>query len=157
MNSEWVHEGEMSLEVIRLQTPLYTLPCFIQGTAVSAHYSPTVGANIMSVSFALSHLSDKPLLPTSRSLNSGPHSTMEGIEILHDVPVWYDKTELALDFHIFEVQDFDILIGHPVEKMFQNISPLGTLDVTLGGKDISLPIFRSKIFHDQTYTPGRNS
>ena len=71
---------------------------------------------------------------------------MEGIGILHDVLVWYDKTELALDFHIFEVQDFDILIRHPVEKMFQNISPLGTLDVTLGGKDISLPIFRSKDF-----------
>ena len=69
---------------------------------------------------------------------------MEGIGILHDVPVWYDKTELALDFHIFEVQDFDILIGHPVEKMFQNISSLGTLDVTLGGKDISLLILRSK-------------
>jgi len=86
------------------------------------------------------------LLPTSRSLWSGPRSTMEGIGILHDVLVWYDKTELALDFHIFEVQDFDILIGHPVEKMFQNISPLGTLDVTLGGKDISLPIFWSKDF-----------
>ena len=28
--------------------------------------------------------------------------------------------------------------------MFQNISSLGTLDVTLGGKDISLPILRSK-------------
>jgi len=69
---------------------------------------------------------------------------MEGIGILHDIPIWYDKTELALDFHIFEVQDFDILIGHLVEKIFQNISPLGTLDVTLGGKDISLPILRSK-------------
>ena len=98
----------------------------------------------MSASFALSHLSDNPFLLTSRSLWSGPHSTMEGIGILHDIPVWYDKTEIALDFHIFEVQDFDILIGHPIEKMFQNISPLGTLDVTLGGKDISLPILRSK-------------
>ena len=29
MNSEWVHEGEMSIEAIRLQTPLYTLPYFI--------------------------------------------------------------------------------------------------------------------------------
>ena len=28
--------------------------------------------------------------------------------------------------------------------MFQNISPLGTLDVTLGGKDISMPILWSK-------------
>ena len=134
----------MSVEVIRLQTPLYTLSCFIHGTAVSTHYNPTVGANIMSASFALSHLCDNPLLPTSRSLWSGPRSTIEGIGILHDIPIWYDKTELALDFHIFEVQDFDVLIGHPVEKTFQNISPLGTLDITLGGKDISLPILRSK-------------
>ena len=144
MNIELVHEGEMSTEAIRLQTPLYTLPYFIQGTAISAHYSPTVEANIMSASFVLSYQSDNPLHPTSRSVWSGPRSTMEGIGILHDVPVWYDKTELTLDFHIFEVQDFDILIGHPIEKMFQNISPLGTLDVTLGGKDISLPILRSK-------------
>ena len=100
----------------------------------------------MSASFALSHLSDNPLLPTSRSLWIGPCSTIEGIGILHDVPVWYDKTEIALDFHIFEVQDFDVLIGHPVEKLFQNISPLGTLDVTLGGRAFSSPILRSKDF-----------
>ena len=118
MNSEWIHEGEMSFESIRIQTPLYTIPCFIQGTAVSVPYSPTVGANIMSVSFALSHLSDRPLLPTSRSLWIGPRSTIEGIRILHDIPVWYDNDEITLDFHIFEVQDFDVLIRHPVEKMF---------------------------------------
>ena len=98
----------------------------------------------MSASFALSHLNDNPLLPTSRSLWIGPCSTIEGIGILHDVPVWYDKTETDLDFNIFEVQDFDVLIGHPVEKLFQNISSLGTLDVTLGGRAFSLPILRSK-------------
>ena len=135
MNSEWVHEGEMLTEAIRLQTPLYTLPYFIQGTTVSAHYSPTIGANIMSASFVLSHLSDRPLLPTSRSLWIGPRSTIEGIEILHDIPVWYDNSEIALDFHIFEVQDFDVLIGQPIKKLFQIISSSGTLDVTLGGRD----------------------
>ena len=49
MNSEWVHEGEMSTEAIRLQPPLYTLPCLIQGTAVSAHYSPTVSKHHVSI------------------------------------------------------------------------------------------------------------
>jgi len=98
----------------------------------------------MSASFALSHLSDNPLLPTSRSLWSGPHSTMEGIGILHDIPVWYDKTEIALDFHIFEVQDFDVLIGQPIEKLFQIISSSRTLDVILGGTAFSSPILRSK-------------
>jgi len=76
----------------------------------------------------------------------GPCSTIEGIGILHNVPVWYQKAEIALDFHVFEVQDFDVLIGQPVEKLFQIISSSGTLDVTLGGRAFSLPILRSKDF-----------
>ena len=55
------------------------------------------------------------------------------------------KTEIALDFHIFKVQDFDILIGHPVEKLFLDVSTLGRLDVSLGGKAYSLPIDPAKI------------
>ena len=98
----------------------------------------------MSASFAISHLSDNPLLPIVRSLWIGPRSTIEGIGILHDVPIWYDKTEIALDFHIFKVQHLDVLIGHLVEKLFQNISPLGALDITLGGRAFSSPIFLSK-------------
>ena len=92
MNSDWVHEGEMSPEAIRIQNPSYSLPCFIQGTTISVLYSPMVGANIMSASYALSHLSDNPLLPTSRSLWIGPCSTIEGIGILHNIPVWYEKS-----------------------------------------------------------------
>ena len=92
MNSDWVREGEMSPEAIRIQNPLYSLPCFIQGTAVSVLYSPTVGANIMSACYALSHLNNNPLLPTSRSLWIGPCSTIEGIGILHNIPVWYEKS-----------------------------------------------------------------
>ena len=98
----------------------------------------------MSASFALSHLIDNPLLPTLRSLWVGPRSTIEGIGILHNVPIWYEKVEIALDFHVFEVQDFDVLIGQPIKKLFQIISSSGTLDVTLGGRAFSSPILRSK-------------
>ena len=98
----------------------------------------------MSASFALSHLSDDPLFPTLRSLWVGPRSTIEGIGILHNISVWYEKSEIALDFHVFEVQDFDVLIGQPIEKLFQIISSSGTLDVTNGGRDFSSPILQSK-------------
>ena len=70
---------------------------------------------------------------------------MEGIGILHDVPVWYYQSELALDFHIFEVRNFNILIGHSVEKMFQNISSLGTLDVKLGVRTLACQSSGQKI------------
>ena len=69
---------------------------------------------------------------------------MEGIRILHNVPIWYEKSEIALDFHVFEVQDFDVLIGQPVEMLFQIISSSGTLDVTLGDRTFSSSILRSK-------------
>ena len=63
---------------------------------------------------------------------------------MHDVPVWHMQTEIALDFHVFEVQDFDILIGHPVEKLFLDVSTLGKLEVSLGGRSYTLPIGQTK-------------
>ena len=62
---------------------------------------------------------------------------------MQDVPVWHMKMEIALDFHVFEVQDFDILIGHPVEKLFLDVSTLGNLDVSFGGRSYTLPIIQS--------------
>jgi hypothetical protein len=38
----------------------------------------------------------------------------------------------CLDFHIFEVNGFNILIGHPIKKLFLDAHVLGTLDMTLG-------------------------
>jgi len=63
---------------------------------------------------------------------------------MQDVPFWHMKTEIALDFHIIEVQDFNILIGHPVENLFLDVSTLGRLDMSLGGKTYSLPISQTK-------------
>ena len=62
---------------------------------------------------------------------------------MHDVPVWHMDTEIALDFHVFEVHDFDILIGHPVERFFLYVSTLGKLEVSLGGRSYTLPIGQS--------------
>ena len=63
---------------------------------------------------------------------------------MHEVPVWHREMEIALDFHVFEVQDFDILIGHPVEKLFLDVLILGELQVSLGGKPFTLPIGQAK-------------
>ena len=64
---------------------------------------------------------------------------------MQDVPFWHMKTEIALDFHIIEVQDFNILIGHPVEKLFLDVSTIGRLDMSLGWKAYSLRIDPAKI------------
>jgi hypothetical protein len=71
-----------------------------------------VGANIMSTSYAFTHLGEHPL---------------EGIGIIHDVLLRRGDLEVALDFHVFDVYYFDILIGHPFEKVFLEAPTLGTL------------------------------
>jgi hypothetical protein len=103
-----------------------------------------VGANIISALFALNHLSKNPMLPTTRSLRTESCSIIKGTEVIHDVPVWHKKVKITLDFHVFEVHDFDVLIGHSIEKLFLDVSALGTLDVTIGGRSYTLLIAQSK-------------
>ena len=47
------------------------------------------------------------------------------------VPVVIDKIEVNLDFHIFDILDFDLLIGYPLENFHH--SPLGSLHEKLWG------------------------
>jgi hypothetical protein len=68
ISSEWVQEGELFFKAIQIQTPSLTIPCFIQRTVVPALYNPMVGANLISTSFALNHLSENPVLSTTITL-----------------------------------------------------------------------------------------
>jgi hypothetical protein len=51
---------------------------------------------------------------------------------------------MALDFHVFDIQDFDIMIGHPLEKLFIEPPTSGDLDIKLGRETFSIPITRAK-------------
>ena len=101
MSNEWVQEGETSSEIIQFHAPSLTIPCSIEGTAVTALYNPTVGVNIISALFASDRLGERRVIPTTKSLRTGPRFTLRGIEIMHEVPVWHRETEIALDFHVF--------------------------------------------------------
>jgi hypothetical protein len=137
ISSEWLQEGELSSKAIQIHTPSLTIQCFIQGTAVTALYNPTVGTIIISASFALNHLGKNSFFPTTKTFQISPRSIIEALGIVHDVPVWHEDVEITLDFHVFEVQDFNVLIRYLVEKLFLKVSPL---DVTLGGRTYSMPI-----------------
>ena len=108
MNSEWIQKGETSSKIIQFHAPSLTIPCFVKGAAITAFCYPTVGVNIISASFSSDYSGERHVTPTMKSLRTGPHSIIKGIVIMQDVPVQHMKTEIALDFHIFDVQDFDI-------------------------------------------------
>ena len=97
----------------------------------------------MSASYAFMHL-ENSFVPTKKTLGISPRSVLEGVGIVHDVLVRHNDFEVALDFHIFDVYDFDVLIGHPFEKLFLEAPLLGTLDVKLGRETFSIPISRAK-------------
>ena len=97
----------------------------------------------MSASYAFMHL-ENSLVPTEKTLRIAPGSVLEGVGIVHDVLVRHNDFEVALDFHIFDVYDFDVLIGHPFEKLFLEAPLLGTLDVKLGIETFSISISPAK-------------
>jgi hypothetical protein len=51
---------------------------------------------------------------------------------------------MALYFYVFDISDFDILIGHPIEKFFIDPPKTGDLSVKLGRDTFSIPITRAK-------------
>lgn len=77
--------------------------------------------NVLPTSFSSIHLWDKPLAPTIKTFRSAPRSILEGVRIIDDVSLRHGNFEVALDFHVFEVHDFDIVIGHPLEKLFLDV------------------------------------
>jgi hypothetical protein len=49
-----------------------------------------------------------------------------------------------LDFHVFDIQDFDIMIGNPLEKLFIEPPSSRDPDVKLGRDTFSIPITQAK-------------
>ena len=72
----------------------------------------------MSKSFALTCLGEDPRAPTMKSFRITPQSSLKGLGILHNITLHHGDVEMALDFHVFDITDFDILIWHPLEKLF---------------------------------------
>ena len=66
-------------------------------------YSPIVGANLMSTSFASAYFGNEPLAPINKSLRDNPRSILKGHGILHNTTIHHDNAEMALDFHVFDI------------------------------------------------------
>ena len=75
----------------------------------------------MSVSFASAYFGNEPLALTNKSLRNNSWSILKGHGILHNITIHHNDAVMALDFHVFDIQDFDILTGHPLEKLFLDL------------------------------------
>ena len=107
MADEWSREMELSPDVFRIDSPPSTIPCTIRGIPVDILYSPTIGANIISSECAFQLLGDEPLVQTDKTFQTSSRKILEGIGILQNVTVKHKNIDVILDFHVFDVQNFN--------------------------------------------------
>ena len=86
----------------------------------------------MSEFLAETFIGSMPLDPTDRLFRSHSGLFFECRGIARVVPVKIDKIEVRLDFHVYPIIDFDLLLGSPLEKLLQEKSPQGILSYESG-------------------------
>ena len=102
--------------------PSTILPCSIGGITVEAHVNPIMEVNIMPWHIAYTLLGDVTLRPSDKLLKCCPFGhIIECRGVASAVLLTLNKIEVHLDFHIFDVLDFDLLIGYPLENLLTSL------------------------------------
>jgi hypothetical protein len=128
--SDWSKELERTSKAIWVSSTSTTIPCSMRGNVVEAVHYPTVGACVMSEYLMDTLVGNKPPTPTHGYFKNprwGYYFLCRGIA--RDVPIIINKLEMCLDFYIYDIMDFDLLLGFPLEKVHP--TPLGSLDEKL--------------------------
>jgi hypothetical protein len=145
--SGW-EKSKLSLEVIRLDSPSTFIHCQIHKTLFDAFSNPVVGVNVMSKSFARTLLGNFQLTPATKLLKSLFGQILPSDGIFHLIPIKVDKTKVYLSFYVFDIWEFDLLIGHPIERLLHQ-GRKGSINVRLG-KSINLSISITRSIHAKT-------
>jgi hypothetical protein len=100
----------------------------MKGKFVEALYDPTVEVYILPEYLLDTLVGNKPLNPTDKYFKSPSRLYFECRGIARDVPITIDKIDMHLDFYIYNILDFDLLLGLPLEKL---LASHGSLDEKL--------------------------
>jgi hypothetical protein len=114
-SKEWL----MASKAIQILSPSMTMPYSLRGTHIDALHNPMVETNIMSEFLVKTLFGKLPLVSINKLFKSPPGLIFESCVIARTMPVIIDKIEIHLDFHVFAILEFDLLIGYPFEKLFQ--------------------------------------
>jgi hypothetical protein len=138
ISKEWLEESELSSHVIRLDSPSISIHCQIHKDPFKALYNLVVGVNIMSTSFARDLLRHMPLTPTTKLLKNPSGHIALSLGIFYVLPIQVKGTMVHLSFYIFDIMEFDLLIGQPIKRLIQE-GQTGKLNIYLR-KNFKLPL-----------------
>ena len=119
IRNKWLEELELSSDVIRLDSPSISIHYQINKAPFDALSNPVVGVNIMFASFAHDLLKHMPLTPTTKLLRSILGHILPSLGILYVLPIYVQGTMVHLSFYIYDIIEFDLLIGQPIERLIQ--------------------------------------
>ena len=129
--------------MIHLDSPSISIRCQINKGPFDALYNLVVGVNIMFVSFAHDLLKHMPLTPTTKLLKSLLGHILLSLGILYVLPIQVKGTKVHLSFYIYDIMEFDLLIGQLIERLIQE-GQTGKLNIRLGKNfKLSIPITHS--------------
>ena len=129
--------------MIRLDSPSISIHYQINKAPFDALYNLVVGINIMSASFAHDLLKHMPLTPTTKLLKSLSGHILLSLGILYVLPIQVKGIKVHLSFYIFDIIEFDMLIGQPIERLIQE-GQIGKLNIRLRKNfKLSIPITHS--------------
>jgi hypothetical protein len=79
------------------------------------------------------------LASTTKLLKSLLGHNVLSLGILCALPIFVNETQVLLNFYIFDVMEFDLLIGQPIEKLIQE-GQIEKLNIKLGKKNFELSV-----------------
>ena len=88
------------------------------------------------------------LTPTTKLLKSLSGQILPSEGIFHLIPIKVDETKVYLSFYVFDIWEFDLLIGHPIERLLYERRK-GSISVNLG-KSINQSILITRSLHVKT-------
>ena len=129
--------------MICLDSPSISIHCQINKAPFDALYNPVVGVNIMFASFTHNLLKHMPLTPTTKLLKGLLGHILPSLGIMYVLHIHVNRTRVHLSFYIFDVMEFDLLIGQPIGRLIQE-GQTGKLNIRLGKNfKLSIPIIHS--------------
>ena len=83
----------------------------MKGKIIEALHEPAAEVCILPECLLDTLVGNKPLTPTDKYFKSPSGLFFECRGIARDVPIIIDKIEVRLDYHVYDIIDFDLLLG----------------------------------------------
>jgi hypothetical protein len=131
-SKEWLLEVKHSSKAIWILSPSTIISCSLRGTNIEALHNPIVRTSIMSEFLVKNLLGNMSLVPTNKLFKSPLGLFFECYGIARSMPIIIDETEVHLDFHIYAILKFELLIGCPSKMLFHEKPTHGSLNKEFG-------------------------